>query len=750
MHRARLLVGLLCGLGIAGGIRPAYNVARADVPPPPGCPEVSAKGQVVRPTTPRVPIPADALITIRAEEASGTPGEKAEFVGRVQLERDGQSLSADYMDYDERDTTARARGSVVLQETGTAQFATSELELNSRSREGHSAAATYRVDRIGARGDAQRIEFAGPDLTKLFDVRYTTCPPGEDDWYLRMGELKLDTADDIGTAYHTTLEIEGLPVFYWPYLNFPISQGRKSGFLMPAAGLSDKRGFELDIPYYFNIAPNLDDTLTSRLLTKRGLQVQNEFRYLFPGTTGKLDLEYLPNDRVANDDRAAGRWLQQSRLSSRWSASIDVSAVSDKQYLDDFGNNIGVTAQTVLPQVAALTYGGPDWRFQAQAMNFQTIDPTLTSSQYPYKRLPQLILAYQDHAAPNQLHPQLYSEANYFLVDDARVTGTRLEIIPGLALPLANAYAFLTPKVGARYLGYHLDNAEDDNPAIALGYATLDSGLFFDRSTQWFGTRIKQTLEPRLFYVYVPYKNQDSLPIFDTSTPTFAFGNLFQENRFVGGDRIGDANQLTTALTARVLSGTDGHEYMHISVGRIAYLDERRVNLPPGTVDVRRSDYAGEIFGGIGQGWYAQADIQWNADDRKTERSGVYLQYHPDKYRIINVGNRYIRNDLRQFDISGTWPVFNRWGLFGRSLYSFFDDRNVETNAGIQYRSCCWGARIYWSRRYSPSDAQQVSSILFEIQLIGLGHTGRRPEDPLEQGLTRYETPPPTRNLFDP
>jgi len=748
MHRVRLMVGFLCGLGIAGGILSVIGPARADVPPPPGCPE-SKEGKVVPPTTPRNRIAADAPIAIRADEAQGTPGETVEFIGRVQLERDSQSLTADRIEYDQRNTTARASGNVTLQEPGTAQFTTSELEIDAKTREGHAAAGTYRVERNQARGDAQRIEFEGPDLTRLFDVRYTTCQPGQDDWYLRIREIKLDTAEDLGTAYHSTLEIEGVPVFYWPYINFPISQERKSGFLMPSVGLSDKRGFELAVPYYFNIAPNFDDTLTPRVLTKRGLQLQNDFRYLIPTTEGKLELQYLPNDRQANDDRAAGVWRQKSRFGANWSARIDVQAVSDKNYLDDFGNTIGVTAQTHLPQNAELSYRGPDWLFQTRVATFQTVDPNVTSSEYPYVRLPQLVLAYQDRAVPNRLQPQFYSEFNYF-ADQGRITGSRLNVNPALALPLANSYGFLTPRIGARYIGYDLAGAQQDRPSVALGFASLDTGLYFDRSTQWFGSRLKQTLEPRLYYLYVPYKSQDDLPVFDTWNPDLIFTGLFRDNRFVGGDRIGDTNGLTAALTARVLTENDGRERLRVSVGRIGYFEDRRVNLPAGTVDTSRSDLVAEVSAWVGQGWYARGDIQWNADDHQTERSGAYLQYHPDRYRIINLGSRYIRDDIRQVDVSAAWPVFLHWGIVGRSLYSFQDDRNVESYAGIEYRSCCWGMRLYWDRRYSPDEAREVRSIRFQLQLVGLGQYGGTPESPLQQGLVRYGTPSPTRNLFDP
>jgi len=749
MHRVRLMVGFLCGLGIAGGILSVIGPARADVPPPPGCPE-TREGKVVKPATKRHPIPPDAPITIRAEEARGTPEEAAEFVGRVQLERDGQSLRADRIEYDQRDTTARAHGNVTLEEPGAAQFSTSELEINTTTRAGHAAAGTYRLETMQARGDAQRIEFEGPDLTRLFDVRYTTCQPGSDDWYLRTREIELDMDKEIGTAYHSTLEIKGLPVFYWPYLNFPISQDRKSGFLMPEAGLSDKRGFELGLPYYFNIAPNFDDTLTPRLLTKRGLQMQNDFRYLLPGTEGKLDAAYLPNDRQADDDRAAALWNHRSVLGSRWSATTNVAWVSDKNYLDDFGNNLGITSQTHLPQIGTLNYNGQSWRFLAQVMNFQTVDPNLTSNEYPYKRLPQLMLAYQPRAEANRLRPSLYSEANYFYVEDDRPTGSRLEIVPALALPIANSYAFLTPKVGAHYVGYRLDGVEDESPSVAVGYTSLDTGLFFDRSTQWFGWRIKQTLEPRLYYLYVPYKNQDGLPVFDTATPTFGFSNLFLENRFIGGDRVGDANQLTTALTTRIVNESDGRERLRLSLGQITYFEDLKVNLPPGTIDTRHSDLAGEVSAWIAQGWYAQGNLQWGIEDGRTEQYGVYLQYHPGRYSIVNLGNRYIRNEVRQVDLSAVWPIYSQWGVFGRTLYSLFDQRNVETYAGIEYRSCCWGIRLYWDRRYSPDDARQVGSIQFQLQLIGLGHYGRVPESPLQQGMIRYDTPSPTRNLFDP
>lgn len=684
------------------------------------------------PTRPPAPDP-DQPIEIRADEVSAVAGTSAEFTGRVELTRGAQHLTTDRLAYDKATDVAQARGTVTLENDAGDRFETSELSLNLHTRVGHAGPSTYLLGQKYGRGDAGRIDFAGPTLTRLQDVRYTTCAPGQDDWFLHTRELELDTAEDIGTARHAWLDFKGVPIFYFPYVSFPISDQRKSGFLIPRLGHSGQSGYQVATPYYFNLAPDYDDTLTPRFLSKRGLQLANEFRYLGPRSGGKLELAFLPDDKKFGDDRAAGSFIHNNAFTPLWSAAVDVRGVSDKFYLDDFGEHVGVTSQTHLPQNAEINRRGPVWNFTARAAGYQTLDPAIAPADRPYARLPQFVLSANPSGRINTPQYQFDSEWVRF-ERGGRLNGDRASLSPAVSLPFTSSYGFLTPRVGARYIGYDLARGDDSTPALARGVVSLDSGLFFERDTDWLGRGYVQTLEPRLYYLYVPYQNQDGLPNFDTSVPDFSFANLFRDNRFVGGDRVGDANQLTTAVTSRYLDADDGAERFRGSLGLIHYFDDRRVNLPAGTTTRTDSDIVAEAAARLARNWYAQGGLQWNQDEDRAEKRNVYLQYNPEKNKIVNLGYRYTRNEIEQTDVSTEWPLAGRWSLRARSLYSERDHRNVETYAGLDYNTCCWALRAFLSRRYSES-AGQVKAILFEFELSGLSKRGNAPVSPLEQSL---------------
>ncbi|HSW52076.1 MAG TPA: LPS assembly protein LptD, partial [Sulfuricaulis sp.] len=607
----------------------------------------------------------------------------------------------------------------------------------------HAGGGSFRFEDGSARGDAERIDFEGPDHTRFTRVRYTTCAPGQDDWFLNMRQLDLDTEEDIGTARHASVNFMGVPVFYLPYLSFPISDQRKSGFLIPRIGRSDNRGTEIAVPYYLNLAPNYDDTITPRYLSRRGWQLQNEFRYLTPRSQGTLELEALPNDRMENrDDRAAGTYQHQHVFGARWSGNVDVRAVSDRQYFEDFGDNLGITSQTHLPQNAQLDYRGPLWSFSARASDYQTVDPTIAPIDRPYARLPQINLVLNRPLQPNRLNYYLETEAVNFDRSDG-VTGGRLNLSPAVALPLSNSYGFVTPRIGVRHISYSLASAPEETPSVTRGVFSLDSGLVFERDSRWGENLFTQTLEPRLYYLYIPAKNQDSLPNFDTALAEFSFLNLFRDNRFSGGDRIGDANQLTAAVTTRFIDGENGAERGRASLGRIYYFDDREVNLPAGTGGANASAILGEATATLASHWHARSSAQWNQGDSRTEKYSVYLQYHPAKDRIVNLGKRFSRDEIEQTDISTEWPLAARWTLRARSLYSQRDHRNVESYAGVEYNACCWALRVVASRRlvYDTLNnaASQSNGIMFELELTGLSKLGSVPDSPLRESVFSFQ-----------
>jgi len=692
----------------------------------------SKKAAVVKPENPSTDLHAREL---RTDDQGVT-----ELTGDVLVERGSQSLRAEHLFYSQNTDRLEASGKVTFRDSSGLSFLTDRTEINLESRIGQTGSGLFRFEDGSARGSADRIEFDGPNLTRFSRVRYTTCAEGQDDWFLKMKELELDTDENIGTARHTSLEFLGVPILYMPYFNFPISDERKSGFLIPHLGYSGNRGVELGTPYYFNLAPQLDDTFTPEIMSKRGLQLQNEFRYLTRNAHGDLQFEILPNDRQANgDNRAAGSYQHFHTFSPEWSGIVDVRGISDKSYFEDFRDDLNITSQTHLPQNAQLNYRGPRWNFTARAADYQTIDRSIPITDRPYARLPQLNLSLNAPYEPNRLQFGLENELVYF-ERDASQNGGRFSFNPTLSLPLANSYAFFTPRVGLHYVGYRLSEVSDDNPSLTRGVYSLDSGLFLERDSRWNDHLFTQTLEPRLFYLYVPYKNQDNLPNFDTSVPDFSFYSLFRENRFVGGDRIGDANQITAALTTRFIDQEDGTERVRFSLGRIYYLEDRQVNLPSGIIQSSSSDIVAEASATLANHWYVRSSVDLNRGGHYTQRNNYYLQYNPSKDRIISIGRRYARDEMEQTDISTEWPLSPRWTFRARALHSQEGNRNLDTYAGLEYNSCCWAIRVLGRKRLfidqlNPDVAEQHFSIVVQLELTGLSKLGHAPETPLHESM---------------
>ncbi len=698
------------------------------------------------PPPPQRPPSFEGPVYVSADQLEALGPGVSEFTGNVELSRGDGRLRADRVRYARESGQIDAWGGVALSSTLDDHYQTEEVHLRLPARTGYAGPGTFALARAHARGDAERVDFEGLTQTRLTGVRYTTCAPGQDSWYLHAGELELDTAEDIGTAYHAWLEFQGVPVFYFPYFSFPISDRRKSGFLPPQVGYSDKRGFELGAPYYLNLAPNYDDTLIPRLLTDRGLQLQNEFRHLGRGSTTLFNAEYLYHDRVYGAERYAGLLQHRNQLSPGWSANIDLRGVSDDDYLSDFSDNLNLTSQTHLPRIAEAFYHGERWNFTARASGFQTIDPALAPSNRPYMRLPQLAVSASDPLVTNR--PQLSFDAEWVNFERRdSVTGARLGVTAGAGLPLSNSYAFLAPRVSARAIAYSLDDTTGDTstPNVATGVLSLDSGLFFERDVHLGERGYVQTLEPRLYYLYVPYRNQDQQPNFDTSIPDLSFLNLFRDNRFIGGDRIGDANQLTVALSTRLFDDLDGIERLRASLGQTLHFADRRVGLPAsgsqpgpsvvGVGEAPRSNLVGELAARLIGNWYGQATVEVNEQDDNVRRHGAYLQYQPARNRILILGERYTRNELKQTDVAFQWPLGTQWTALGRSIYSQYDHRNVDSYLGLEYSACCWALRAFATQRYDAVGDRQVSSIQLQLELAGLSRIGNVPQSPLTQGL---------------
>lgn len=737
MPRKILPRRLLCAalLAALGPIPAIAGLLDASAPRPASCPVIPALSQPV--SSLRVEDTRDGNVHATADRVESRLNETTLFTGNVELRYQQLHLFGDSVTFNQADNTLSAQGNIFLsQERGDA-IHTPVLRYDIDTERGQAEQGEFMLGGGTSRGRAGRMFLEGRDSLTLESVRYTTCPPGRDDWFLRAGKLKLDKVSEAGTAYHTVIEFMKVPIFYSPYMSFPLSDARKTGFLAPQFGHSSRSGFMLSVPYYFNIAPNFDDTLTTRLLTDRGAQLLNEFRYLGQNYAGRLDLAFLPNDRKTDTDRQGLFYVHNHSLSPSWSMATNIQWVSDPNYFVDLSTGATEAARTHQPNYLRFDYSGSLWRFSSLVYTYQTLDATIPVTSQPYQRLPQLVLVGDSDGGANRLHYRLESEwVNFYR--QASVTGQRLDLRPSVSLPLRTPYFYFTPKATARYTSYRLDNvASGSSPERSVPTYSLDTGLEFERHGLWRGQGFLQTLEPRLFYVYTPYRNQDSLPVFDSAVPDFSFYDFFRENRFVGGDRVGDANHLTAAVSSRFLAPDTGIETARISFGQVRYYENQQVNLPAGTVVQTSSDLIGELYARIGQPWHARSSLQWDNRQSETRKASLYFNYHPAPDRIVNAGYRYINappNPEQQlFDISTQWPFHPRWTGLARWSYSVVDSTTVHATVGLQYTSCCWSLRVTGRHRILP-DGNLDNAVLFEFELSGLAKLGTSDENPLNLG----------------
>ncbi len=682
--------------------------------------------------------PGDPLpIELEGDEVESVKQDLIKLRGNATVKRGGQTMSADELLYHRQTDEVEGKGNVILHSPQGDRLTSSNIKLQVETFIGEADEAEYRLakrDRVpkdpgkayvNARGDADKIFFEGPDVMRMQNVRYTTCVEGKDDVFLSASELTLDQAIGQGSAKHLRVRFMKIPIFYFPRVTFPINDERKSGFLYPSFGSQDGSGFVMQTPYYWNIAPNYDATFYPRIMSKRGVQIGGEFRYLTGGGEGTLYGEYLPSDSEFNDDdRGAYNIKLFQKLSRRWRANVGVEWVSDDQYLDDFSNDIQVSSAVFLPQFGQVVYTGELWDFQGRVYAYQTVDENIPSFAEPYDRLPQFIVRSKFPRGPYGLRYGLESELVNFEQPELS-DGLRWDITPFVRMPLDNTWGFLTPKLSLRYTSYDLKDVaegEDDRPSRSVPVFSLDSGLFFERVTAWRGTSMLHTVEPRAFYVYIPKKNQDDLPIFDTGFINLNnFGNIFSENRFFGRDRVGDTNQVTLALTSRFIESDSGAEWIRGSIGQIFFLDDREENLSPDQVFTEdTSDFLAEVIARLSTNWSTYGYLQYDDDESEVREGKVDLRYRPEARKFIDLSYRFSRDALEQVELWAEWPLLSpRWHALLRERYSIRDEENLETRVGLEYDSCCWKIRGFFQNR-KDNNSESRNAFIVELELTGL------------------------------
>jgi len=694
--------------------------------------------------------PADDRTYINADAAEVSQNDEVGvFTGNVEVIRGERLLRADQIHHDSKSDVIEASGNVYFQDP-VLRIAGAKAQFNLAVDQGYIEPAEYRLPAVMARGTASRAEQVNKDQAHFENIEYTTCRPGDNSWVLRAKTMDTDQESGRGEATHVRVALGGVvPIFYSPYISFPIDDRRKTGLLVPTIGSSDETGADISIPYYLNLAPNYDATITPRIMSRRGLMLAGEFRYLTEDHGGTLAGEVLPDDNDAPDGvdktRGALSLKEHGRLAQNLILDMNINHVSDDEYLDDFGGSLAVSAARQLERRADVTYYGRDWSVLGRVQHFQNTDRTLAATSEAYRRLPQVRFSLE---RPDQSFGLTYHlDAEFVQFDHhSKVEGRRYDLQGGLSMPMIKSWGFFTPKVTARYTKYALDNeavGATDDPDRFIPTLSIDSGLFFDRKTNWFGSAIAQTLEPRAFYLVIPHENQDDQPNFDTSRNGVSFPNLFRENRFNGADRVGDTNQLTLALTSRIMQDATGKELLRTSVGSIFYFRDREVQLDPGTAneDNGGSEIIAEVSARLAEAWSGRVMGQWDPHrgNENTAKAAVQLHYRDQERRIFNIAHRYNRDVSEQTDLSARWPITRHLSLVGRWHYSLMHNRTMEGFGGFEYDGCCYVVRVV-GRHYvnELEDDGANDAIYIQLELKGLSSFGSDIATLLDEGIFGY------------
>jgi len=683
--------------------------------------------------------PDDQRVEISSDKAGMSTDGNAKLEGNVRVRQGAREIRANEVEYDSKDNAFKVTGGMEFRdpmlrakgEGGTysaengANFNRAEFEL---------------VDRA-ARGSADALRMSPEGVIDLEGVTFTTCPITDPAWRLRADRITLDTRTQIGTGHDTRVEFKGVPILYMPWMSFPLGTERKSGFLFPSIGHTTRSGLQVAVPYYWNIAPNLDLTFEPFYYGRRGIDLAGDFRYLTENQRGAVQFNVLPDDQLMNDRRSRIHIEHVAELPNDFRLTIDAEDVSDSEYFEDFAQGPEGTSVAFVERLATLSYRDEHWRVAGEFQHFQTIDTELTEFERPYARVPRLVAGADYGWGPGgRVRYGFDSELVNF--DRAEgVTGWRMDVAPTAELELGGPGLFVRPGVSLRHTQYKLeDNAPgtEESPSRTLPIASLDAGLQFERPSGSKGSRVI-TLEPRMLYLYAPFREQSELPLFDTALPDLNLVQLFRTNRYVGADRVSDANQVSMGVTSRMLDAGDGTQFLAATLGQTYYFETPRVTLPGEVARTSpRSDFVAQLALTAYKDWNVDLGLQWDPSEERTERAQARLQYKPGDEQVINVGYRLQRDSLEQAEVSSAWPIGQQWSAFGRFTYSIRDNSALERFAGFEYRACCWRLRFVGRRFVSSRTGEQDTGFYLQLELNGLASVGSAADAFLTDAIRGY------------
>ena len=700
------------------------------------------------------------------------------FFGNVKMSRADQKITADKASYDTVSDTMDVQGHVFYTENEISLHSDTAL-LNLATDEARLRNTLFISPSGPLRGKADVVYRDSKVLSRYKNVAFTSCRPGNQDWVAHASRFKMNKQSGLGSAKHAWLEFKGVPFFYTPYIAFPLDDRRMTGFLMPKYGGNNKdTGFDVTIPYYWNIAPNYDLTIWPRYMTKRGAMLGGEFRYQNKiteqiRTAGSVGVEYLPYDFLRDESRYSGAFRNHTQFTPNLVADIDLNYVSDKEYFDELSDSLGmrgfsqpqgytntlqgITQDRFLQSHASLRYSGKGVSFVTRAETYQTIDNEVEDTSKPYYKLPEVALNLNHSFDDWPIDVGVENEyINFYR--ESRTSGHRFNIKPFVSIPIESTGAFFRPKFSMQYSQYYLDNLElgkDKNFTRVLPIVSVDSGLIFERDFEFANSGFLHTIEPRLFYLLIPKKQQEKVTIFDTAEYDFSYASLFRENRFSGNDMVQDANQLTLAVSSSLIDSDTGVERLRLSVGEILYFRDREVTLSGEPETYGWSNLVAELRGKLTDNWSFSSGIQWNPKQNDVTRGHAEITYRNSNQpgKLINLGYRYrkeqneLTKNIIQTDASFRWPIYDNWHAVGRWQYSLKHEKTKDSFLGLEKESCCWRFRIIW-RRYAnslndsndtDSFGQMEEGFFVQMELKGFGALGNNAEEFLERNLNGYQ-----------
>jgi len=709
-------------------------------------------------------------IILRARDVRARPDIDATAEGEVEFRRGGTVIHADKLTYDQAEDLARATGQVVVTRDGSV-FSGPELQLKVERFEGFFREPTYRFARTGAGGKASVIEFIDDQRAAASDATYSSCTiedaNGEPVWILKAGELRIDNETSEGVAHDAVLRFYGVPILASPVLSFPLSDERKSGFLPPSIAIDNQSGLQAAIPYYWNIAPNRDATFTMKASSRRGPALDSEFRYLEPSFVGSAFASVMPHDAVADRSRYLLRAEHDGALPLDARVQFRLQHVSDDDYWKDFPGEIkSLTPRLLLTDLLVSRPFG-DWSTYARAMRWQVLqteDPT-TRIDAPYERAPQIGARY---LGPGRFGFELgfETEVNRFANPQDRFilerqTGVRTHALGSISRPFVTPGWSLTPKMSFNAASYSLDLPLPDGSRTAsrvIPTVSVDSAWLLERETELFGRAVRQTLEPRLFYVNTPYRRQEFFPNFDSALKDFNFDSLFTENLFSGVDRVSDSSQLTAGVISRVLDPDTGAEALRVGVAERYRFRDQRITADNVPLTQKFSDVIAFGSTSLVPRWVFDVGAQFNPDSHRIQRSLAGMRYSPGPYRTVGLTYRLNRGLSEQTELGWQWPVYGRVRGEGERVtsgtsssgcggtlytvghvnYSMRDSRITDALAGFEYDAGCWIGRVV-IERLSTGRSEATTRLLMQLELVGLSRIGSNPLRVLKDNVPGYQ-----------